>query len=438
MWVNKLSDKIATWLAPVANKFANQRHLGAVRDGFILLIPLVIVASFFILINNVVLDPDNGILKNVIDLSQFKGVGTQVYNGTLGFLSIFVAFTVAYKLAVSYGKDGVIPGVMSVAVLVTMFPSVLEVTPLNSEAAVQVTGIITQTETSATGLLFAIISALLGTELFLKLQKNKRFRISLPESVPPAVSRSFEALIPAFVTLSFFGTLVFLLQSMFGLGLQEIVTEVIQVPLKAIFQGLVGINVVMTFQNLLWGMGIHGTFVLGPITEPTLLTAIQENINAFQTNLEIPNIVTKPFIDSFAMLGGGGCTIGLIVAIFIASKRAEYREVAKFSLAPGLFNINEPLMFGLPVILNPILAIPLILVPLVNLNIAYMATSLGFISKTVVMVPWTTPPVLSAFLSTAGDWRAALLAVLLIGISVFIYLPFVVAANKVANEERSH
>lgn len=430
--MKKFSSKISSWLTPVAMKFSNQRHLCAIRDGFVVLMPLVIVSSFFILINNVILDSNNGILRNIVDLSRYQAIGNQVYNGTLGFLSILIAFTVAYKLSESYGEDGLISGIISVAVLVTMFPSTLEIVPIGADKPVEVMGAISQNETSATGLLFAIISALVGTEIFLRLQKNNKFKISLPDTVPLAVSKSFSALIPAFITLTLFGVIVFIIESLFGFGLQDLVVKLIQKPLSAVFQGMIGINIVMLFQNLLWSLGIHGTFVLGPITEPTLLVAIQENINAFNVGLDIPNIVTKPFIDSFAMLGGGGCTIGLIIAILIASKREEDKGIAKLSIAPGLFNINEPLMFGLPVILNPILAIPLILVPLINLNIAYIATRLGLISKTVVMVPWTTPPILSAYLSTAGDWRAAVLAALLIGISIIVYLPFVMATNIVS------
>ncbi|MEW9677414.1 PTS transporter subunit EIIC [Lentibacillus sp. L22] len=435
--MNNLANNIAKWLMPVATKFSNQRHLGAIREGFITIIPLVIVASFFILINNVILDPENGMLANVVDLSKYSAIGDQVTNGTLGILSILIAFTIAYKLAVSYDEDGIIPGVMAVAVLVTMLPNAIDIIPEGSEEAVKATGILSQDQTSATGLLFAILAALLGTEVFLRLKRKKKLRIKLPDTVPPEVGKSFSALIPAFLTLTIFACLVFVSNALFGFGLQEMVTRAIQAPLNLVVQSRFGINIIMFFQNLLWSVGIHGTFVLGPIKDPSLLAAIQENINALKAGTDIPNIVTKPFIDSFAMLGGGGFTIGLVIAIFIASRRSDYREVTKFAAVPGLFNINEPLMFGLPVILNPILAIPLIIVPIVNLNIAYLATSLGLISKTVAYIPWTTPPILSAFLATAGDWRAAVLAALLIVISVIIYLPFVMATNRMAELEKS-
>ncbi|MBY7144485.1 PTS sugar transporter subunit IIC [Virgibacillus sp. NKC19-3] len=433
--MNRIANKLAEWLMPVANKFSNQRHLSSVKEGFITIIPLVIVASFFILINNVILDPEDGILGGVVDLSYYKEIGDLINNGTLGILSILIAFTVAYKLAVSYNEDGVISGAMAVAVLITMLPNVIQITPEGSEEAVNVTGVFSQDDTSATGLIFAIIAALLGTEVFLRLKSKKKLQIKMPDSVPPAVGKSFSALIPAFLTLTFFAILVFLSNALFGFGLQELVSKLIQAPLDFAIQSEIGISVIMFVQNLLWSLGIHGTFVLGPIKDPSLYGAIQENINALQAGADIPNIVTKPFVDSFAMLGGGGFTLGLMIAILIASRRKDYREVTKFAFIPGLFNINEPLMFGLPVILNPILAIPLIIVPIVNLNIAYLATSLGLISKTVAFIPWTTPPVLSAFLSTAGDWRAAVLSIILIGISVIIYLPFVMAANKMTNIE---
>lgn len=436
--MNKISNKIAEWLTPIAAKFANQRHLSAVKSGFTTVMPLVITMSFFTLINGVILDPNNGLLSNIIDLSQFQEIGSLVNNGTLGILSILVAFTIAYKLAVSYNEDGVIPGIMAVSVLIIMLPNLVEVTPIGSEESVIVKRIISQTNVSANGLIFAIIAALLGTELFLWLKNKEKLRIKLPDSVPPEISRSFTALIPSFLTLLFFASISFLLNILFGLSLPDIVTTVIQAPLDFAIKSQFGVTMILFLQNLLWSIGIHGTFILGPIKDPTLLTSIQENIDAYSMGNEIPNIVTKPFIDSFAMLGGGGFTIGLIIAIFIASRRSDYREIAKLALAPGLFNINEPLMFGLPVILNPLLAIPLIIVPIVNINIAYIATSLGLVSKTVALIPWTTPPILSAFLSTAGDWRAAVLAILLIGLSVVIYLPFIIATNRMLEIEKNN
>lgn len=161
-----------------------------------------------------------------------------------------------------------------------------------------------------------------------------------------------------------------------------------------------------------------------------MMTAIQENMDALKNNTELPNIVTKPFLDAFGWMGGGGMLICLVIAIFIGSKRSDYRSITKVGVIPSLFNVSEPLMFGIPVVFNPLLGIPLVIVPMVTTGLAYFATSIGLIAKTSVLIPWTTPPILSGYLATNGDWRAALLQIVLLIIGVLIYLPFVFMTNK--------
>ncbi|MGL5152822.1 MAG: PTS sugar transporter subunit IIC [Clostridium sp.] len=418
------SEKLAEVLGPIAAKFSSQRHLGAIRDGFIAVMPLVIIASFYVLINNVVLDSSNGILKGLGNLDQYKEIGLSVYYGTLGFLSIFVAFGVAFKLGEHYNMDAIGTGFVGVAATLALVPTVV------TSGDVTIGGVFSELYTSPTGLFVAIMTALIATEFLRVTQKVEALKIKMPDVVPPAVAKSFNLLIPAFIVLTTFAIVSFLSVEFIGMNIYEIITKVIQVPVQAAFQGLPGIILVVVLQSLLWSFGLHGSFVLSPITEPTLLTSMTENMTAYQAGLEIPNIVTKPFLDVFVNVGGSGFTIGLIIAIFLFSKREDYKSIGALSAVPGAFNINEPLMFGLPVVLNPIFTIPLVLVPVVNLVIAYLATQVGLIDKTVVMVPWTTPPVISAFLATGGDFKAALLAIILIVVSVMLYMPFVIAANK--------
>ncbi|WP_297630973.1 PTS sugar transporter subunit IIC [uncultured Clostridium sp.] len=397
----------------------------AVRDGFIAVMPLTIVGSFFVLINNVVLDSKNGMLRSFGNFDEFKAVGLSAYYATLGFMAICLAIGVAYKLAKHYEMDALGTAFVALGAVLCLMP--------NSITAGDnvIGGVFSELYTSATGLFVAIIGSILAVEFLRKLQKSDKLSIKMPDTVPPSVSKSFNLLIPAIIVLTVFAIVSFLSVKYIKMDVYEIITKVIQSPIQAVFQGLPGIIVVLIVQNLLWCFGLHGAFILSPITEPTLLPAIQENMVAFQNGVDIPNIVTKPFMDAFSFAGGAGMTIGLLLAIFLVSKREDYRSVAKFSAIPGLFNINEPLMFGLPVVLNPIFMIPLVLAPVVSLVIAYLATASGFISKTVVMVPWTTPPVVSAYLATGGDIKAALLSIGLIILSVVIYIPFVIAANKI-------
>ncbi|MGL4774717.1 MAG: PTS sugar transporter subunit IIC [Clostridium sp.] len=426
--MRKFSEKLAEFLGPIAAKFSSQRHLVAIRDGFIAVMPLVIIASFFVLINNVVLDSTNGMLKDFANLDTYKDIGLSVYYGTLGFLSIFLAFGVSYKLAEHYEMDSLGTAFVGVAATIALMPTFV------TSGEVTVSGVFSEMYTSPTGLFVAIMASLLATEFLRVTQKVEGLKIKMPDVVPPSVSKSFNLLIPATIVLTVFAIVSFLSVNILGMNIYEIITKIIQAPIQAAFQGLPGIILVVVFQSLLWSFGLHGSFILSPITEPTLLTSMTENMNAYQAGLEIPNIVTKPFLDVFVNVGGSGFTVGLIIAIFLVSKREDYRSIAKLSAVPGAFNINEPLMFGLPVVLNPIFMIPLILAPVVSLIIAYLATAAGIVAKTVVMVPWTTPPVISAFLATGGDFKAALLAVVLLVISVVIYIPFVIAANKLEDE----
>lgn len=426
--MKKFTEKLADFLGPIAAKFSSQRHLAAIRDGFIAVMPLVIVASLFVLINNVVLDSENGFLKSLGDFNAYKEIGLSVYYGTLGFLSIFLSFGVAYKLASYYDMDGLGTGFVGIAATVALMPTTL------TSGDVTVFGVFSETYTSPVGLFVAIIASLVATELLRVLQKSNALKIKMPDSVPPTVTKSFNLLIPATIVLTLFAIVSFLCVRFIGMNIYEIINKIIQTPLKNAFQGLPGISLVIILQSLLWSFGLHGAFVLSPITEPTLLSSIQDNINALQAGVDIPNIVTKPFLDVFVNVGGAGFTIALVIAILIASKREDYKSIGKLALAPGCFNINEPLMFGLPVVLNPIFTIPLVVVPVISLVIAYFATSLGVVEKTVVMVPWTTPPIVSAFLATGGDWKAAVLAALLLVLAVILYLPFVMAANNMKDE----
>src|SRR5699024_2030239 len=140
-----------------------------------------------------------------------------------------------------------------------------------------------------------------------------------------------------------------------------------------------------------------------------LLQNMQENMIAFSNNQEVPHIINLSFKDTFAVMGGSGNTISLLIAIFIFSRRKDYKDISKLTVAPSVFNISEPIIFGLPIVFNPILIIPFIISPVFSLTVAYYATKIGLISHVVVQIPWTTPPVLSGFLATGGDWRASVL-----------------------------
>ncbi len=422
-------NKLVQGLLSFANKFANQRHIAAIRDGFITLIPYTIIASFWVLVNNLILSSTNGLLKSVPGIDKWNVLGGQVYNATLGILAILIAFTVGDKLAKSYGEAGLTGSVIGVVSFAVLLPASVALTDVKGDS-VTAAGVLTQSLTSASGMFLAIVGSLVGVTLICKFNKMEKLKIKMPESVPPSIAKAFNILIPAFLTTAILGLVEVLVVLLLNTDVPTLIVKFFQAPLIGSFQSLGGILLYVFLNNLLWSFGLHGPFILGSIGEPILLTAIQQNMDALKAGDAMPNIVTKPFLDSFAWMGGGGMMICLVIAILIASKRADYRAITKVGLIPSLFNVSEPMMFGLPVVFNPLLCIPLVVTPIVTTTIAYFATAVGLVAKTSVLIPWVTPPIISGFLATNGDWRASVLQVLLIVIGVFIYLPFVLLTNK--------
>ena len=432
----KVVDRLSEKMLPIVSKMSSQRHLLAIRDSFIVTMPLVMAASVMVLLNALIFS--NATVQRILDLSPLAELASIVNNGTMSILAIIVCYNIGWNLATHYIQTGVIDdpsfspvhaGILSTAAMFILMPLSSTVTLMDGNTA-EATGVFLQRLTSSSGLATAMIAALVSTELFIKLAKMKSFKIRMPEGVPPAVATSFNSLVPEIVVILFFSVVVFTLNHTTGLNVPQLIELAIQTPLKAFVLSVPGILFLQFFSDFLWVFGMHGSSILAPIRQAPLLQSIQENMDAFSVGKEIPNIITEPFTNAFGLIGGGGCILPLVIAILWASKRQEQRSIAKFGLTTCLFNITEPIMFGLPVVMNPIYMIPCAIIPSINLVIAYAATSLGIISKTVAAAPWITPPVIQSFIATGGDIRAAVLTVILIILDVFLFLPFVLAANK--------
>ena len=254
----------------------------------------------------------------------------------------------------------------------------------------------------------------------------------MPDGVPPAVAKSFAALLPAIITITVFAFITMLLNAM---GIENVVTAFY----KAVQEPFMGMGMANSYPTallisfitpFLWFFGLHGANMIEPFMQTINAPAIQANVAALKAGKEIPYIVNKPFMDSFVNIGGTGVTIGLIIAIFIVGRRNKpYMSVASLATAPGLFNINEPLAFGLPLVLNPILFVPYILAPMVCVSIAYFATASGFMPAATSMPPWVTPPIIGGIIATAS-WQGGVIAALNIAVAALIYAPFVMEINK--------
>lgn len=434
----KITEKVATKIAPLAGKLNGQRHLTAIRDSFIVTMPLIMAASVFVLLNALLFS--NQAVNKVIDLSGFADLASIVNNGTLGILAILVSYNIGVNLATWYVSHGKVDakaftpthaGGLSVALMFLMMPIQNQVTLISGKTALA-TNVFPQSMTSSSGLFLAMVAGLIGTELFVRFAKFKKLQIKMPDSVPPAVGSTFSAMIPEVLVIIVVVIPIYLITKFTGMSIPDLVMLGIQTPLKGLVLSGIGMIVIQFISDSLWVFGLHGSSIMSPITVAPQLQSIQENIQAFSNHTEIPNIVNAPFIGSYGLLGGGGCVLALIIAIFIVSKNKGHRDIAKLALAPSLFNIAEPIMFGLPVVMNPIFMIPVAVIPSLNLALAYFFTSIGWLGKMVAISPWITPPIIQTWVSTAGNIPATVFSALLFIMDIIIYIPFVIASNKVA------
>ncbi|GKS81169.1 hypothetical protein LPAF129_08550 [Ligilactobacillus pabuli] len=281
----------------------------------------------------------------------------------------------------------------------------------------------------STGFFTVMIMGAISSTIYIWLMK-KNITIKMPDSVPPAVANAFTGIIPATAALYVSGIIGYIFSKV-GTTVIEFVAKTLQDPLLNLSQGFGAVILMVILVQIFWFFGIHGTNVLGPVMDSIWLTAQLANINAFQQGKALPYLWTRNSFDLYGWIGGAGSTLLLLLAILMFSKRDDQRAVAKLSLAPGFFNINEPVMFGMPIVLDPIYFIPFILAPTVMVSIAYGAVTLGWVEPIKNQIIWSMPPVINVLIATM-DWRAVVLQLFNMFIGFMIYVPFVKAANKLS------
>ncbi len=403
------------YFIPVAAKIGGEKHLAAIRDGFIAIIPIIMAGAFAILINNLAIPGYQPLMEHIFG-KDWKSWGGAVWNGSYAIMSLLVAFTIAYNLTKSRGKDGLAGGLVSVGTFIIFFGDLAKNTKFFG----------------TDGLLLAIILALIVGDAMAYLLGNKRLVFKMPEGVPPAVAKSFASLFPSIIILGIAGLVQAIYQHYIHVTIPQLVMTSIQTPLQGIVSSLPGVLVLIFVIQILWFFGLHGSNMMLPVVQGVLFPLTIDNMNRVKDGLKPLYIVNDQFLNSFVFFGGAGATICLIVAIIIVNKTRKRKSEVQLTLAklagvPGIFNINEPIIFGLPICLDAIYLIPFICVPLLNAVIAYFALAWHFVPLVQLEVTWTMPPIISGWLAT-NSWRGALLSIILLIIDIIIYIPFVVVA----------
>lgn len=421
---SKFVDKFTEFAA----KLGSQIHLSSLRDAFATVMPLYILAGLAVLFNNTIF---SWILSGSA-LTSAQYWGNLLVNATLNISSLLVATVIGYCLSRNRGYDNPIAAALvSLATLIIMMPGSVSVVPEGATEGVMVSGVLTFNNIGTQAMFGGVIIGLISTELFVYIAKIKKFQINMGESIPPAVGKSFSVLIPFILVMSFFAIISAILNNVFHTDLITLITVIIQEPLRGVATDVFGCTLIYSLGNFLWLFGIHQTVLNGSLLDPLLLINMTQNMAAYAAGQVVPNIMNAAFVPAFGMMGGSGSTLALIIATLLFGKNKATKTICKMSVAPGCFNINEPIIFGYSIVYNITMIVPFVLLPAIGLIIGYIATSLNFMNKCVVYIPWTTPPLLSGYLATGGDFRAVIVQLIILVIGVFLYLPFVKINDRV-------
>ena len=438
--MKKFMGLMEKYLMPLAMKMASNRHLNALKDGFVYTMPFLIIGSFVLLLVNLPFrDVNTPLYMKWYDnlMTAYKANLVQPFYVSMGIMSVFVAFGIGSSLATQYKLNGTTGGFLSLFTFL-LTAAKLEWAPIGGYQAAELLGnndyllntfhqgsgwipIMDARYLDAKGLFTAIVGAFISIEIFRLLVSNK-MTIKLPDSVPPAIAKSFELLTPIVAVILVFHPISLLVQKSREIFIPELLLEMFT-PLVPASDSLPPVIVILLVVHILWFAGLHGVNVVVAIINPIILTNLATNQAALQAGEKATKVLAGGFLDAFVYLGGAGATLGLAIAMFL-SKKDHIKSIGKISLIPGLFNINEPIIFGAPIVMNPILFVPFIITPIINATIAWFAVKSGLVGHIVSLVPWTTPSPIGALLATNFSMGALILSVLLIGLSVIIYYPF--------------
>ena len=413
--MNKIMLLLEKYLLPIAEKLGKSRYLNVLKDAFMLSFPLTIFGSIFVVIGNLPFLP---LIMSDDKLQILKNALAPAAEGSMMIMTVFVVMGIGYYLTVSYN----IEGIFGSAVAISAF---FLVTPLQN-------GAMPLDRLGAKGMFVGILVSILAAEIYRK-AVLKGWTIKLPDSVPPAVLKSFSALAPAFLTLTIFLVIRILFALTSFNNIHDFIFTVIQTPMIKLGGGLFATIIAILLIQLLWFFGLHGQTIVNSVLDPVWNTLALQNFEAYQLGEKLPNIITKPFMEVYTVgLGGTGMTLAVVFTLLFVVKSRQLKELGKMAGPAAIFNVNEPVIFGLPIVMNPLIFIPWMLAPVVVVIFTYFMMSIGLVPiPTGITVPWTVPIFFSGFLAT-NSIMGGILQIINFFIVFIIWLPFIKILDKQA------
>lgn len=416
--LNTITNLLERYVSGPLETLTQQRHLTAIKLGLVATYPLLIVGSFLLLIAYPPLPSNWTITKWLLNHSQDMIL---LYQMMMGLISLYAVYGIASHLARSYELDQIQGALLAVfGFLLCIIPI-----PMDNQSLMSFLQ-----RLGGDSLLLGIIVSLLIIEM---MQRTRRLqeKVIFGKQVPPAVSSSFLTLLPTVIILCCF----IIIRLIFKIDIVSQSQMLIQ-PLLGMFDSLPGVLGIVFLITFLWAFGIHGVALISTIARPFWLEMLQHNTELVALGQKTGTFLApEPFYQWFVWIGGSGTTLGLAILLAYKCRSQHAKHIGKTSLVSSCFNINEPLIFGTPIVLNPILMIPFILTPLISATITWFAFANEWIQPVRVLAVWTLPSPIGAFITTGGDYKALLLNIGLIILSIVIYYPFVKIYDKQLQKE---
>ena len=398
-------------ISPVAGKISSQRHIMAIRDGFIAAMPFMIVGSFLLVFVYPPFSAESswGFARSWLALSgKYESQILTPFNMTMGIMSIYITAAIAYNLARRYQLDPFMTAMLALMGFLLV-------------SAPQANGNMPTVALGGVGIFTAVIVAIYVTELT-RFLKHHNIGIRLPSQVPANIKQSFDLLIPILAVIITLYPISMGVQALFDQLLPQAIMALFQ-PLISAADSLPAILLAVLICHLVWFAGIHGSAIVSGMLQAFWLTNLGLNQTDLAAGLPLTHIMTEAFWNFLIVIGGSGATFGLVL-LFLRSKSVHLRAMGKLSLVPSMFNINEPVIFGTPIVMNPTFFIPFILSPMINAVVAYTAVTTNLLPHMISLVPWTSPAPIGAAWAMGWDFRVTVLVLLLMALSALIYYPF--------------
>jgi PTS system cellobiose-specific IIC component len=412
--------------------FAEIKVVAALRDGFIMTTPFTIVGSVFLLLANLPFPGYNDFMVAKFGY-EWASPLYAVFGGTFNILGVICCLAVAYKYTEAEGCNAIMSSILAFSTFVIVMPSSVAV---GTEGVAN--EVILKLWTGSNGIISGMLIALFTSVVACYCEKN-HIGIKMPPSVPGGVTRAFEALTPGAILFTaaaiVFGICKFAGDTTFP----QLLFDMIQSPLQGITDSVIGGTIFSLLQTILFWAGIHGPNVVGGVMNPIMLANALENQALIEQGVDLAtdpraHVLTIQVFDVFMKPAGCGATIGLLISGWLFAKSEQVRAIIKLGTAPGIFNINEPIIFGLPIVFNPYMLVPFSLAMWAAMLITYFSISMGFMTPFgAVQVPWTTPPLLSGLL--LQGLPGLIVQAVIIATSTAIYTPFLKAQDNAALKE---